>query len=116
MTMRVACKASKLRLTIACVWLSSALVASSKKTTRGFETRARAIIRRWRCPPESVEMPSETACMDRREVANRRQRDIHLSVANGAVAVKLGREEMGASHRKGGIHLRQRIGQVPHDL
>jgi len=49
---------SRLRLTISCVRLSSALVASSKKMRRGRRTSALAINRRWRCPPESVEAPS----------------------------------------------------------
>ena len=60
MTMRVAFIFSRLSPTIACVRLSSALVASSKKISRGRLTSARAIIRRWRWPPESWLPPSVT--------------------------------------------------------
>jgi hypothetical protein len=45
MTMRVASSASRLRLTMACVWLSKALVASSNSRMRGREAMARAISR-----------------------------------------------------------------------
>ena len=57
-TMRVAFRFSRLALTMACVRLSRALVASSKSSMRGLDAIARAIINLWRWPPEIVEAPS----------------------------------------------------------
>ena len=48
MTTLETCRASRLWPTIACVLLSSALVASSRKSMRGLRTMARAMRRRWR--------------------------------------------------------------------
>ena len=63
-TIRVACRLSRLSLTTACVLLSKALVASSKNKIRGRFTMARAIYSRWRCPPESVPPPwLKTVCI-----------------------------------------------------
>ena len=64
MTMRVAFRRSRLRLTISWVRLSSALVASSKRMIRGRWTIARAIRMRCFWPPEKVSAPSLiTVCM-----------------------------------------------------
>ena len=52
--------ADRLRLTMFCVILSSALVASSNIIIRGLETMALAIIRRCLWPPERFSPPSET--------------------------------------------------------
>ena len=53
-----------LSATISWVGLSSALVASSKKTIRGRDTSARAIMIRCRWPPDRVLVPSDIpVCM-----------------------------------------------------
>ena len=74
MTMRVAFIAAMLAPTVAWVRLSSALVASSKKIRRGRLTRARAIITRWRWPPEIWPPPSIT----KRVEAHRHGGDVGL--------------------------------------
>ena len=45
--------------TFFCVMLSSALVASSNIRIFGFGAMARAIISRWRCPPDMPPEPSD---------------------------------------------------------
>ena len=64
MTMRVHFILSRASETFRWVMLSRAEVASSKIRIFGFGAMARAIIRRWRCPPEMVPPPScSTVCM-----------------------------------------------------
>ncbi len=50
------------RMTWASVTASSALVASSMMRIVGSCTRARAISRRWRWPPEKSRPPSSSLC------------------------------------------------------
>jgi hypothetical protein len=51
---------SNVRLMAASVVWSSADVASSNSSTEGLRMIARAIARRWRCPPDSVSPRSPT--------------------------------------------------------
>ena len=60
MTTRVHLSLSRESHTVRCVTLSSALVASSNMRIFGLGAMARAIMRRWRCPPESPAPPSPT--------------------------------------------------------